>query len=64
MVPLAACGDVNTVRDEAETAPVLLGDAALKGTAIFQLRATFPGKRANFPTFSPLEMWLEMSCHQ
>lgn len=42
MLPLAACGDVNTVRDEAETASVLLGDATLKGTAIFQVRAHIP----------------------
>lgn len=39
MLPLTACGGVNTVRDECETAPVLLGDAALKGAAIFQVRA-------------------------
>lgn len=54
MFPFAACGDVNSVRDETETAPVLLGDAALKGAAVFQVRAHIPWQTCQLPHFFTL----------
>lgn len=54
MLPSAACGDVNTMRDESETAPVLLGDAALKGAAAFQVRAHIPWQMGQLPHFFTL----------
>lgn len=42
MLPLAESEAVNTVRDESDTAPALLGDSTLKGAAVFQVHAQIP----------------------